>query len=828
MKNTTKANRRATRTAFVAAILGFAVTALAAAALTAAPPQDGDSGPAAASPAEHRALLDQYCVACHNQRARTADLAFDTMDLAHVGDEAEIWEEAVRKLRAGMMPPPGARRPAPAAVESFVSWLETSLDRAAADSPTLGRVALHRLNRAEYANAVEDLLGLRVDASTLLPVDDVADGFENIANVLKVSPSFLDQYISAARVVSSQAIGNPSARAVGVTYTAPPGTDQGRHVEGLPLGTRGGMLIEHLFPADGEYVFDIGNLATAGYVQGLEYRHRVIVTIDGVRVFENELGGEPDLRNVDQNQAPAVEAINDRFKNIRLNVEAGPHEVGVTFVSRGFGESDVLLQPFDPGGGMDRIPGVRSLQITGPFDTAGVSDTPSRRRIFTCRPSDQAAEDEELACATEILSGIARRAFRRPVTEADMVAPLAFFRDARRTEDFDAGIQSALMLILASPKFLYRTEVLPESADGIAVGDIYPISDLELASRLSFFLWSQGPDEALLDLAVQERLREPAVLDAQVERMLADPRSSALVSNFAFQWLNLGAIGDFDPDPIVFPGFDGRLKVAFHRELELFVQSIIDEDRSVVDLLTADHTFLNERLALHYGIPNVRGTRFRRVTLTDPNRWGLLGKGGVLMITSYPNRTTPVLRGAWILERLMGTPPPTPPPDVEAFPETVAGERALTVRERLEVHRANPACTSCHAVIDPLGFALENFDGVGQWREVDSYAGTRIDASGRLVDGTVVEGPGDLRRALAGSPDLFVRAMTEKLLMYALGRPVEYYDMPVVRHIVRSAAADDYRLSAIVSGIVRSQPFLMKQLTEGDRGPDGAVANEVR
>jgi len=828
MMSTTKPTRIATRAVFAAATLGLVLTVLAAAGQTAAPPQDGGSGPAAASPDEHRALLDQYCVTCHNQRARTANLAFDAMDLAHVGSEAEIWEEAVRKLRAGMMPPPGARRPAPAAVDSFVSWLEASLDRAAAESPTLGRVALHRLNRAEYENAVEDLLGLTVDASTLLPVDDVADGFENIANVLKVSPSFLDQYVSAARLVSSQAVGNPSARAVGVTYTADPGTDQGLHVEGLPLGTRGGMVVEHLFPADGEYVFDVGNLATAGYVQGLEYRHRVIITIDGARVFENELGGEPDLRNVDQEQAPAVGAINDRFKNVRLRVDAGPHTVGVTFVSRGFGESDVVLQPFGPGGGMDRIPRVRSLRITGPFDTAGVSDTPSRRRIFTCRPSDEATEEEELACATDILSGIARRAFRRPVTESDLVAPLAFFEDARRTDGFDAGIESALMLILASPKFLYRTELLPEHTGDVAVGDIYPISDLELASRLSFFLWSQGPDDALLDLAERARLSDPAVLDAQVARMLADPRSSALVSNFAFQWLNLGAIDQFDPDPIVFPAFDGSLKVAFRRELELFLQSIIDEDRSVMDLLTADHTFVDERLALHYGIPNVRGTRFRRVTLDDPRRWGLLGKGGVLMITSYPNRTTPVLRGAWILERLMGTPPPTPPPDVEAFPETTAGEQALTVRERLEVHRKNPSCSACHGIIDPLGFALENFDGIGQWREVDRYAQTPIDASGRLVDGTVLDGPGDLRRALTEHPELFVRTMTEKLLMYALGRPVEYYDMPVVRQIVRGAAADGYRLSSIVSGIVKSQPFLMRQITESDGDLSGTVAREVR
>ncbi len=806
--------------------MGVALTAMAAPRpeTAAAAPAQESAAALSAPPVEHRALLDRYCVTCHNQRARTADLAFDAMDLARVDVDAEIWEEAARKLRVGMMPPPGARRPEPAAVNAFVSWLESSLDAAAAERPVLGRVALHRMNRAEYANAVEDLLGLRVDAGALLPVDDIADGFDNIASVLKVSPSFLDQYISAARRVSGEALGNPAARAVGVTHTPPPGTDQSRHVPGLPLGTRGGMLVEHRFPSDAEYQFDIGNIASAGYVRGLEYRHRVIMTIDGVKVFEDALGGEPDLRDVDQNQAPAVGAINDRFKNIRLNVRAGPRKIGVTFVSRGFGESDEVLRPFSPGGGVDRIPSIRSLRITGPFNPVGVSETPSRRRIFTCRPSEGASEGERMACATEILSGIARRAFRRPVTERDLAAPLAFFRETAASEGFDAGIQSGLMMILASPKFLYRTERLPEEGDA-AVGDIYPIGDLELASRLSFFLWSQGPDDTLLDLAVRGRLGEPGVLDGQVRRMLADPRSRSLVSNFAFQWLNLRAIDDFDPDPIVFPNFDASLKVAFETELELFIQSIVDEDRSVVDLLTADHTFLNERLALHYGIGDVRGMQFRRVALADENRWGLLGKGGVLMVTSYPNRTTPVLRGAWVLERLLGTPPPVPPPDVEAFPENVEGERARTVRERLEVHRAKPTCNSCHGYIDPLGFALENFDAVGQWRTADRYARTPIDSSGRLVDGTPVRGPEDLRHALTEDPEPFVRALTEKLLMYALGRPVENHDMPVVRHIVRQAALEDYRMSAIVSGIVNSRPFLMRQITEADIGPDPASAN---
>jgi mono/diheme cytochrome c family protein len=755
------------------------------------------------APAAHQALIAQYCVTCHNQKSRTGGLALDTLSLAEAGKDARIWEEAVRKLRGGMMPPPGARQPDRAAVKSLVSWLENSLDRAAAEHSTPGRVALHRLNRTEYAAAIEDLFGFRVDVATLLPVDDISDGFDNIASVLRVSPSFLDQYISAARSVVTRALGNPSARPVGSVYRAG-GGDQSFHIEGMPLGTRGGMLIEHAFPADGEYVFDIGNLATAGYVQGLEYRHRVILTIDDTKVFEAQLGGPDDLKAVDQLQAPAVGAINARFKNIRLGVKAGVRKVGVTFAARTFAESDLVLQPFVPGGGMDRIPRVRELQITGPFNAAGIGESPSRQRILICTPASGASSAVELACATDILKNIARRAYRRPATDEDLVSPLAFYKDARASGSFEAGIESALTLILSSPKFLYRAEAVPENA---AAGAVLPISDLELAARLSFFLWSQGPDDELIDVAGRSRLREPGTLEKQTRRMLASPKSRALAENFAFQWLNLRAIREFEPDPIVFPNFDPTLKDAFRRELELFLHSVIEEDRSIVDLLTADYTFANERLALHYGIPNIRGDRFRRVTLDDPNRWGLLGKGGVLMVTSYPNRTAPVLRGAWILERILGTPPAAPPPDVEAFPETVEGEKAKTVRERMEAHRANPSCYSCHVVMDPLGFALENFDAIGQWRSIDRYAGSPIDAGGQLVDGTKVNSPAALRQALAANQEQFAQALTEKLLMYALGRTVEYHDMPLVRRIVRDAASNGYRFSSIVKGIVESAQF---------------------
>jgi mono/diheme cytochrome c family protein len=762
-----------------------------------------------AVPAPHQELVNQYCVTCHNQRAKTAGLALDTLSLADVGKDAHLWEEAVRKLRGGMMPPPGARQPEKAAVKSFVSWLEGSLDRAAAARPTLARVALHRMNRVEYSNAIEDIFGIRVDATTLLPVDDVSDGFDNIASVLKVSPSFLDQYISAARYVSSRVLGNPTARAVSSVYRATD-TQQTAHLEGLPLGTRGGMLFEHAFPADGEYVFDIGNLAIAGYVQGMESEHRVIMVIDGVRVFENKMGGPVDMRAIDQQQAPAVGAINARFKQIRVGVRAGTHKVGVTFVERSRSESDEILYPFIPGGGMDRLPRIREVQVTGPFNSAGVSETPSRKRVLICTPPERATAAQEAACATEILKNIARRAYRRPVTDEDIAAPLSFFKGTRATESFDAGIESGLTLILSSPKFLYRAEDVPANA---APGAVFPITDVELASRLSFFLWSQGPDDELLNLAVRGGLRQPGAYERQMKRMLADPRSGALAENFAFEWLNLRAIRGTTPDPIVFPNFDESLKGGFERELLLFVQSVFNEDRSVIDLLTGNYTFVNERLAVHYGIPNVRGAQFRRVTLSDPNRWGLLGKGGVLIVTSYPNRTSAVLRGAWILERLLGTPPAAPPPDVEAFQENVEGEKALTVRERMEKHRENPSCKSCHVVMDPLGFALENFDGIGAWRSIDRYAGTPIDAAGQLVDGTPVNGPEALRKALSSNPEQFAQALTEKLLMYALGRTVDHNDMPLVRKVVRDAAGNGYKFSSIVKGIIDSAQFQRAQVT---------------
>jgi len=784
----------------------LAVTLLASSSVTA---QQNPSS-AAASAAPHQILVNQYCVTCHNQRSKTAGVMFDTISLTDVGKDAEIWEKAVRKLRGGMMPPPNARQPQRTEIDALVSFLEASLDGAAAASPNPGRVALHRLNRAEYANAIEDLFGLPIDASALLPKDDQASGFDNVASVLKVSPSFLDQYVSAARAVTNQAIGNARAKPVSVVFR-PSRADQGVHIEGLPLGTRGGLLVDYLFPADGEYKFNINGLASGGYVRGLEYEHRLIVTIDGAKVFEGKVGGEEDIKAIDQKQAPAVAAINGRFQNLPISVKAGLRKVGVTFVARTYSQSDDTLFSFVPGRGEDRIARINNVEILGPFNPAGLTPTVSRQRIFVCEPAPSASETEQAACAKQIVSAFARRAFRRPITDRDLVAPLAFYKSGKEDGggDYDAGIKTALMAVLSSPKFLYRAEAAPANA---AEGSSYRITDLDLASRLSFFVWSRLPDEELLNTASQGRLKDQSVLEKQVRRLLTDPKSKSLITNFAFQWLKIRNIDENDPDAFQFPNFDEALRDAFKREIELFIDSIVREDRSIMDLLAGNYTFVNERLALHYGIPNIRGQHFRRVTLTDTNRWGLLGKGGVLMVSSYPNRTAPVLRGAWILENISGTPPSPPPPDVEGFKENKEGEKAKTVREIMEQHRANPSCNACHGVMDPLGFALENFDAIGAWRSKDLNAGTLIDASGKLADGTAVSSPMDLRQALVKRPEQFAQTLTEKMMTYALGRTVEYYDMPTVRKIVRDAAKENYRFSSIVLGIAKSAPFQMRRI----------------
>jgi mono/diheme cytochrome c family protein len=787
--------------------LGFAILSTGSGGLRAATQQQQQAD----APSPQQALINQYCVTCHNQRSKTANVMFDTMSVSNVSDNPVVWERAVRKLRGGMMPPPGARRPDQAAVENLATYLENALDQAAAAHPNPGRVGVHRMNRQEYANVVEDLLGVRVDASALLPKDDIANGFDNIANVLKVSPSFLDQYISAARFVTNEAIGNSAPKAASTVFRSQRSVDQSAHIDGLPLGTRGGMLVDHQFPADGEYKFNINGLASAGYVRGLEWEHTVIITIDGNRVWERKVGGEEDIKSIDQKQAAAVAAINGRFQNIVIPVKAGPHKVGVTFVARSYAESDETLHAFVPGKLEDRIARITTLEILGPYNSGGVTETPSHKQVFVCHPATNATDAEQTACAKQILSTFARRAYRRPVTDRDLVAPMAFYKTGKEDGDFDSGIKGALTAILSSPKFLYRAESIP---DNTTPDSNYRISDLDLAARLSFFIWSRLPDDELLTAASQGKLtdsKNPKALEQQVKRMLEDPKSRSLVTNFAFQWLKVRGIDDIDPDAVQFPNFDDNLREAFKHEMELFVDSVIREDRSVVDLLTANYTFLNERLALHYGVPNVRGERFRRVTLDDPNRFGLLGKGSILMVTSYPNRTAPVLRGAFVLENIMGTPPSPPPPDVEGFKENKEGEKAKTVREIMEKHRANPVCNNCHGVMDPLGFSLENFDAIGGWRSKDVFAGTGIDASGKLVDGTAVNGPKDLRNALLKHPEQFVQTLTEKMMMYALGRSVEYYDMPGIRKIVRDSAKDNYKFSSIVLGIVNSPAFQMRR-----------------
>jgi Protein of unknown function (DUF1587)./Protein of unknown function (DUF1592)./Protein of unknown function (DUF1595)./Protein of unknown function (DUF1588)./Protein of unknown function (DUF1585). len=763
----------------------------------------------------HWGMLEQYCVECHNATDWAGGVAFDTMLPESLAQDAEIWEEAVRKLRGRMMPPPGEPQPDGEQVRAFVSALESALDRAASAQPEPGSVGLHRLNRIEYAAAVEEILGVRIDATTLLPRDDISHGFTNIAEVLKISPAFLEQYLTAARQVSIQAVGNPAARATSHFYRASPQAMQYVHVPGLPLGTRGGMLIEHEFPADGEYEISINGLVGGGYVWGVLDRNTLIVTIDGVRVFQRDVGGEEDLEAVDVRQAEGFTEINNRFRNIRVPVKAGRHKVGITFLAKTAAESNEILHNFVPVTGMavhvngnSVGPRIENVEIKGPFNPSGVSETESRRKIFICRPQNAA---EERPCAETILANIARKAFRRPVSADDLAGPLAFYEEGARQGGFETGIQKGIMAILASPKFLFRAHTPPA---GIEPGETFRISDRDLASRLSFFLWSRPPDEELLELASEERLRDPKVLDQQIRRMLADPRAHSLVTNFAFQWLHVDGLDQVDPDPDIFPEFTEDLIPAFKKELELFIGSIFSEDRSIIDLLTADHTFLNERLAMHYGVKDVRGGQFRRVQLKESYRRGLLGKGAILMATSYANRTTPVLRGSFILEKILGTPPAAPPPNVEAFPETQEGGIALTVRERLEQHRATPSCNSCHGVIDPLGIALENFDAIGRWRLKDPDAGMPIDASGQLADGTKVSGVDDLREALVARSEQFAQTFTERLLTYALGRTLKHYDMPTVRAIVRQAARENYRLSAIVSGIVNSAAFQMDRLPE--------------
>jgi hypothetical protein len=796
---------------------------------------------AAQNPArpELAATVKQYCAGCHNARANSAATAtgviLDAADLAQVPAQAEMWEKVVRRLRTGSMPPPGIARPDAAASHALVDHLEGALDRAAAVRPNPGRHVLHRLNRSEYANAIRDLLGLDVDPSTLLPPDDSADGFDNNASLLGVSPALLERYLSAAAYISELAVGSPRIMAGSETYRVRGDASQVEQNEDLFPGTRGGLMATHTFPLDGEYVIKVRLLQTnLGSVRGLEFEHQLEITVDGARVLLAPVGGPEDYVTSSENATDVVNSL-DRRLQVRVRVKAGQRPVGAAFLRRPPIYGGNRLQPFlrttliatDHLG----LPHVESMVVTGPFNAGSADGTPSRQRVFICnadsgpsasrrKPQDAAEEKpvasgpaasvasvftrKEDACAEKIIRTLARRAYRRELTPGDVAPLMAFYEQGRKQSRFDHGIEVALRAILVSPKFVFRTEQDPRV---VAPGQAYRVSDGELASRLSFFLWSSIPDDELLDVAASGRLRQPAVLERQVRRMLADPRSRSLINNFAAQWLQFRNLRSTTPDKNLFPDFDDNLRQSFERELELFVGSIAGEDHSVLDLLTADHTFVNERLARHYGIPNVYGSRFRRVTLQEDARKGLLGKGGILLVTSHADRTSPVVRGKWILENLIGTPPTPPPAEVPAFPDD--DPRApQTVRARMERHRASPACAGCHRVMDPLGLALENFDAVGKWRVRE--AGATIDASGELGDGTRVDGVVALRRALLSRPEVLVGTFTEKLMTYALGRGLEYYDMPAVREIIRSAGRDDYRFGSLVVAIVRSVPFQMR------------------
>jgi mono/diheme cytochrome c family protein len=784
-------------------------------------PEPANAQAPGVTPAASRsALITQYCLGCHSDRGRAGGLALSELDLDAVGQHAEIAEKVIRKLRGGLMPPAGARRPDSQSVAELVAWLEHEIDSSVTE-PRPGRVALRRLNRREYAYAVRDLIGFDVDAAALLPQDNVGGHFDNNAAALQVSPSFVDQYIAAARTVALEAVGNPKAPPITITYgdvanmvislppSGAPGTGRQQHrLAGMPFGTRGGLIVDHTFPADGEYELTIGDMALAREVPRMEFENTVLALLDGKEFYRTTIGGEADHKAIDQQLDPAVEAINKRLRKIRFHATAGQHQLAITFVHRSFAESDERVRTQSLEGGQERIQAVHALEIRGPLSVTGMTVSGSRAKIFICQPSGAA---DEAPCAETIIRNLARRAFRRPLTDEDVSPLMAFYASGRAEAGFEAGVRDALSAILASPHFLYRVEPGDEAAG------TRTLSDLELASRLSFFLWSSLPDEELLNLATGATLSQPGVLAAQVRRMLADPRAKSLTDDFAFQWLHVSKLDEITPDRGQFPHASGLLdpRALLKEELRLFIDSVLRSDRSVVDLVTADHTFLNERLAMLYGIETVKGAHFRRVTLDDTARSGLLGKGAILMLTAYPNRTSPVLRGAWILDRLLGAPPPDPPLDVPALPDNRRGQPARTLRARLEQHRENPTCFACHGVMDPLGMALENFNAVGQFRANDPDTLTPIDTVGQLPDGTPIRGPEDLRRALISPPDRFVQTLTENLLSYALGRSVDYRDMPSVRAIVRGAAADDYRFTSIVLGVVSSDAFRRRETPQG-------------
>jgi len=763
---------------------------------------------------EFQPMVTKYCVGCHNTRnplPAGAPLALDKINLADPAADPATWERVVKKLGVGAMPPQGAPNPGAAELAKFRSALVAHLDAAAAKKKEPGKFVLHRLNRTEYANAVRDLLGVTIDPTDLLPSDGGEFGFDNVATALKTSPLMLERYVAAGLQVATLAVGDATAEPGTATYTISTVVSQDQHVEGLPLGTRGGLLVEHTFPADGEYVFSGRLLKTVAEglsgVEGHETPHNFVVTIDGKPVFTAPIGGKADHDAAKENTPVPREEFNKRMTSPRIKVTAGLHDVGFTFVERPQQEQNMwqpVLRATQEAHNPSGMPRLRNGIIEGPYAVTGAGNSESRQRLFVCTPKTAA---QEAPCADRILSTVARRAFRRPLVKGDTDAALTIYREERSAGgDFDAGIRSGLARVLTSPAFLFRSEYDPANLPN---GAPHQITDIDLASRLSFFLWSSIPDDELLNLAIAGRLRAPGVLESQVKRMIADPRADGLMTAFTGQWLQLRNLDKVTPDVLLYPDFDDNVRQAMRRETELLFASVVRENRSALTLLDADYTFVNERLAKHYGINGVYGSRFRRVPVTDPNRRGLLGHASLLSMTSVANRTSPVLRGKYIISNLLNTPPLPPPAVVPDLAESAQKDRPTTVRQQLERHRANPVCASCHRNIDPVGFALENYDAVGQWRTA-TREGLTIDTAGVLSDGSKVDSPSALRQALLARPEVFVGTIAEKMLIYALGRGLEPVDMPVVRGVVKNAAAQNYAMQSIVLGIVRSVPFQMR------------------
>jgi mono/diheme cytochrome c family protein len=767
--------------------------------------------PAPAAQSAPSAVLKTYCITCHSDKARTGGLTLEHADLVDIPKGAQTWEKVIRKVRAGMMPPPGMPRPDKATLDSFSASLEASLDHASVLKPKPGRATVHRLNRTEYANALRDLLALDVDATSLLPPDDESSGFDNIADVLNVPPSLMERYLSASWNISRAAVGNPGIAASTATYRVRPDLSQDQHIEGMPLGTRGGILVQHTFPLDGEYTIKVRLWRnTFDLMRGMEDPHEIEIAMDGVRLQLVRAGGKEDFSSMSANPGTFGTELDKRLA-VRIPVKAGTHTISAATILRSNAERDDLIRPYlrTTIDGLDITgdPSIDRVTIEGPFGQVGSGDTPSRRKIFICTPATVAGAAEETACATRILSALGRMAYRRPLNDVTLGTLMDFYRRGRANNaNFESGIESALQFILASPEFLFRFEPDPPN---VSANEVYRLDDLAMASRLSFFLWSSIPDDQLLTVASQGKLKDPLVLQQQVKRMLADRRSSALIANFAEQWLFLRNLKTAVPDLEAFPDFDDNLRRAMKEETTLFFDSIMREDRSVVELLNADYTFVNERLARHYGMPNIYGSQFRRVKVPSEARRGLLGQASILTVTSYPNRTSPVERGKWILTNLLGVPPSPPPPNVPPLQENSENGKPRSLRERMEQHRKDAVCAGCHKSMDPIGFALENFDAVGHWRSSDE--GGKIDPSGTLFNGAPLDGVVGLRQALVSQQDIFVGVMTEKMLTYALGRGLEYYDMPAVRKIVQDARNNDFRFSSLITGIVKSTPFQMKE-----------------